>query len=387
MSLTENNNILSFALTGNQTMNYYWSRLLFNHTFINLKNIKSLLKQSKSTLNMAGAINVLPTPDTAHLIVLRVHFMPVIREFLCKYMLDTHLSTITERANGYKKADYIYLLYTYLFFSKFAIRIQRLVRRHQIRNFNKLHGPAFIYRNNCVNDEDFASLQPIYEVEPYEIFSFQENSKIYAFTLVSFKDLLVHTSENKPMSSNVCVLNPYTRQIIPTDIIKQALSIYRIGQDIYHLSYCSPDSITSEREFRTPDSVVRNEASMLFSRLQYYSNHEWFLALSLEELKTFSIELTDIWDYRARLTSRRKREMYPYTGHPFFRINMSHLFSISSSINTARLVILSTINSFLSACDETDNMDVAIICVLGALTLVNDDASNALPWLYSQFRI
>ena len=79
--------------------------------------------------------------------------------------------------------------------------------------------------------------------------------------------------------------------------------------------------------------------------------------------------------------------MYPYTGTPFFRINMSHLFSLTSSINTTRLVILSTINSFLSACDETNNMDVSIICVLGALTLVSDDASNALPWLYSQFRI
>jgi hypothetical protein len=384
MSLTENNDILSFALTGTQTMNYYWSQLLYNQSFINLKCIKSLLKQSKSTLDMSGEINILPTPNTAHLIVLRCHFMPIIRKFLCKYMLNTHLKSKCTKC--YKKADYIYLLYTYLFFSKFAIRIQKLVRKRQIFIFNKLHGPAFIYRNKCVNTEDVASLQSIYDVEPYKIFSFQENSKIYAFTLVSFKELLLHASGNNSSALNVCLLNPYTRQQIPNSIIKKALRIYRLGQNIYHLTYYLPDSTISNNDVRTPGSVVRNEAAVLFDRLQYYSNHEWFLALSLEELKTFSLELTDIWDYRAMLTLQRKREIYPYTSSPFLRMNVSHLFNLASSINTARLVILSTINSFLSACDETHNMDIAIICVLGALTLVSDDASNALPWLYSQFK-
>jgi hypothetical protein len=376
MELNENTNILSFALTGTQTMSHYWSRLLFNRGFTSTSIIKSELSRIKSSLSMEGAINVLPTPNTAHLIILRFHAAVVVRQFLTKYNLTMY-------QYKYKKNDAIYLLYTYLFFSKFAIRIQRRIRKYQVRTFNQLHGPSFINRTNCINDEDFVTLQPIADVTPYELFTFYENTKIYAFTLLSFKELLLHSRESNPGTSEVCILNPYTRQPIPTNIIQNVLRIYKNGQNLFKLSYLSPDTIINDNAFRTTESIIRDKAASVFNRLRYYSNHEWFLSLTLDQLRHFTVELIDIWDFRSNLLSENKRAIYGRPGHPFSRIQSSVLFTPPGTLEYTQINILIELDSFLTACERTDNMNAAVIFILEALTLVSEDAANALPWLYA----
>ena len=94
----------------------------------------------------------------------------------------------------------------------------------------------------------------------------------------------------------------------------------------------------------------------------------------------FIRELIDIWEYRALLSDTIKKEICYPQGLPFKYINVTILNEIS--FNTLQKMGLTLIEQFVKTAINRESAALGASYVLCALTLVNMDAANALPWLY-----
>jgi hypothetical protein len=94
-------------------------------------------------------------------------------------------------------------------------------------------------------------------------------------------------------------------------------------------------------------------------------------------------ELQDIWDYRAQLTNTMKITICPPLGKPFIHVPL-HIMITTSPVdiqllrNYCYLVMDELINKAVSV----EHQSLGAYYILCALTLVNSDAAEALPWLY-----
>ena len=91
-------------------------------------------------------------------------------------------------------------------------------------------------------------------------------------------------------------------------------------------------------------------------------------------------ELADIWNYRASLTSQVKIAICPPHGNPFSGINIHHLNN--QNAQTLKINILNIFDNLISKSPERNNQSLGAFYILGSLTLVSQNAANALPWLY-----
>ena len=64
------------------------------------------------------------------------------------------------------KEELINRIYNYLKYSLYAIKIQKVYKGRILRSYLKYTGPALKNRSICINDTDFATLEPINEI-PY----------------------------------------------------------------------------------------------------------------------------------------------------------------------------------------------------------------------------
>jgi hypothetical protein len=102
------------------------------------------------------------------------------------------------------------------------------------------------------------------------------------------------------------------------------------------------------------------------------------------EIIKFMRELSDIWNFRAQLTNEIKRSICPPYGDPFrhFGISIIHhendLFLVKKSI-------LEVLEKFVNTGIDRDSKSLGAYYVLGALTLVNQNAAFSLPWLFQSF--
>jgi hypothetical protein len=91
----------------------------------------------------------------------------------------------------------------------------------------------------------------------------------------------------------------------------------------------------------------------------------------------------DIWNYRANISNQLRYEIYPY-GHPFvqngFLVNMLN-YSVITNTEIKELLLDIIVKLSMSGIDENRKY-IGASYVLSALTLVSDEAADALPWLY-----
>ena len=113
-----------------------------------------------------------------------------------------------------------------------------------------------------------------------------------------------------------------------------------------------------------------------------YSNAQWFNSLNRIQLIKFTRELVDIWCYRAPLTMETKRSICPPLGNPFSRLPNYNILQNMESIDDVRKYILDILEKFVNSGIDKDSKCLGAYYVLGALTLVNNDAATSLPWLY-----
>jgi hypothetical protein len=95
----------------------------------------------------------------------------------------------------------------------------------------------------------------------------------------------------------------------------------------------------------------------------------------------FVRELADIWSYRAQLTNEVKRKICPPIGDPFRGFNFNYINS-EESMDNVRKTVISILEKFVNNGVDTDSKSLGAYYVLGALTLVSENAATSLPWLF-----
>ena len=116
-------------------------------------------------------------------------------------------------------------------------------------------------------------------------------------------------------------------------------------------------------------------------QLGNYTQYQWFTELNHHNCLRFYRILKDIWTYRAQMSTTIKYKICPLWD-PFIMIS-------SNSLNIPELTLIQIMNICLSIMEDmiytgidTEYRTIGTFHVLTALTVVNLDARNNMPWLY-----
>jgi hypothetical protein len=115
-----------------------------------------------------------------------------------------------------------------------------------------------------------------------------------------------------------------------------------------------------------------------------YSDSEWFIALQRVELIRFIRNIHDIWYYRANLTQEMKERICPPNGNPFVLHNAQVNLNVLTLLTDPeiRTICVSIIDRIVRRGITREDQCLGAFYVLATLTIVNQDARNAMPWLY-----
>lgn len=289
-------------------------------------------------------------------------------------------------------------IYTHLKQSYYIVRIQRIFRHFVSAKYRTLCGPGYLHTTDCVNDTDFYTFDKLSKIKPTELFTYRDNDdKIYGFHIASIFHLIISSYPN--------ITNPYNRQIIPANIIKNLYEKLIYGSLLRFRVSVKLDDQDEEYE-NTNGSVgggggsvgsangglSREKQEELFivdlfqhiNTLGNYSDSDWFITLSRAELIRFVRNVHDIWYYRANLSQDMKERICPPTGNPFV-LNNTHVNLNVITLLTdpeIRTICVSIIERMVRRGVSREDQCLGAFYVLATLTIVSQDARNALPWLY-----
>jgi len=322
-------------------------------------------------------------------------FKPVEHEKMknTKYTL-TELRTLCTHY-GIKKSgtkpELTQRIYTHLKQSYYIVRIQRNFRNFISSKYRKLCGPGYLHTTRCVNDTDFYTFDKLSEMKPTEIFTYRDNDdKIYGFHAASIFHLIISSYPN--------ITNPYNRKLIPAGIINSLYEKLIYGSLLgFRVSVKLDDPDEEEQpltvgSLTTSSGLSREKQEELFivdlfqhiNTLGNYSDSEWFIALQRAELIRFVRNVHDIWYYRANLSQEIKERICPPSGNPFV-LNNAHVNLNVLTLLTdpeIRTICVSIIERMVRRGVSREDQCLGAFYVLATLTIVSQDARNALPWLY-----
>jgi hypothetical protein len=300
-------------------------------------------------------------------------------EFLIRYNYNVNQLKLIAKTYKLKvtgnKSQLISRIYSFLFLSNSIVKIQKIIRGKLQRKFIISHGPALKNRLLCTNNFDFLSMEQLTEIPKEQFFSFKdEDGFIYGFDLISLHNLIY--------KCNGAIKNPFNTKPINSKVIEDFRSLLRLSR-VFKINICTEISdITKEVSDK---KSVELRALTLFQNIDSlgnYSNSEWFLTLNRNQLIKFMRELVDIWSYRAPLTPEVKRSICPPNGNPFSRLPNYNILQTLENLDDVRKIILEILEKFVTTGIDKDNKCLGAYYVLGAITLVNNDAATSLPWLY-----
>ena len=268
-------------------------------------------------------------------------------------------------------------IYCFLKLSRYITKIQKIVRGRLQRKYNLSHGPAFLDRSLCNNNTDFFTMDDIADLPCKQFFSYKDDDNfIYGFDIISLYNLL-KKEENEPK-------NPYNRRVIPLQAIVQLRTMLRLSKLLK-----IPINVDIKDVFQEVSSKKSIELRILdlfqsMDALGNYSNSIWFTSLTRNQLIKFIRELVDIWTYRTQLTVETKRAICPPNGDPFRNINSYYIHN-EPNLDNVRKLIVEVLEKLVNSGIDNDSRALGTYYVLGSLTLVNQNAAEALPWLFQSF--
>jgi hypothetical protein len=272
------------------------------------------------------------------------------------------------------KNELVSRIFSFLYLSSYIIKIQKVFRGLIAKKYKELHGPASIKRKMCTNSSDFVTLEPIEEINFHQFISYKdEDGFIYGFDITSlFNSISKNGKEIK---------NPYNRNVIPEIIFKNIKTLIRLSKILgININLNIEDVIPNISN----EKVVELRALSLFQNIDAlgnYSNSQWFLSLNRNQLIKLVRELADIWNYRAQLPMDIKRNICPPNGDPFRNLSMPYIHT-ELNITNVRKVVLEVLEKLVNTGVDNDSKSLGAYYVLGALTLVNQEAATSLPWLF-----
>jgi hypothetical protein len=270
-------------------------------------------------------------------------------------------------------------IYSFLYFSSYIIKIQKIFRGIVARKYKLLHGPAAINRKLCTNTDDFVTMEPVEEINYHQFISYKDaDGFIYGFDIISLHNLFLKSQDIES------IRNPYNRNLIPESVVKTIKSIIKLSRILkIHVNLHYED----DTESIPIEKMVELRALSLFQNIDAlgnYSNSQWFLSLNRSQLIKFLRELADIWNYRAQITAETKRNICPPSGDPFRNLNMNYIHNEQDMTNVKK-VVLEVLEKIVNSGVDRDSKALGACYVLGSLTLVNEEAATSIPWLFQSF--
>jgi hypothetical protein len=293
-------------------------------------------------------------------------------------------------------------IYTFLKQTYYIVRIQRTFRSLISKKYRTLCGPGYLHTSDCVNDTDFYTFDKLSKIRPMELFTYRDNDdKIYGFHIASIFHLIISSYPN--------ITNPYNRSVIPSRVIKNvyeklvygSLLGFRVSvklddndnddnDDVVSASYDEADPNAIIRGGVVGISREKQEELFIVDLFQHintlgnYSDSEWFIALQRADFIRFIRNIHDIWYYRANLTQEMKERICPPNGNPFVLHNAHVNLNVLTLLTDPeiRTICVSIIDRMVRRGVSREDQCLGAFYVLATLTIVNQDARNAMPWLY-----
>ena len=339
--------------------------------------VKSVPQMNNNKLEKISDYNLtIPTLETIHILTQYNYNKEQLKQIAKNYKL---------RVTGNKR-EIMLRIYCFLQLSTVSIKLQKVYRGHIQRRYNKLHGPAFFNRSLCTNETDFFTMEELKDLPTHQFFSYKDaDGFVYGFDLISLYNLMKRTNmDNTQNHSNKKVQNPYNRMEISIEILNHMKKIIKLGKVLkYHIDI----EIKDESAEITPEKNIELRILDVFQNIDAlgnYSSPEWFSSLNRNMLFRFMRELLEIWNYRAQLSSETKRMICPPTGDPFRNIMMNRIHTDPNMDNVKKMII-DVLEKLVNSGVDHDSKSLGAYYVLGALTLVNENAASSLPWLYQSF--
>ena len=285
---------------------------------------------------------------------------------------------VSGNKNELNKRVYLYLLYNH-----HATQIQRNVRRKIVYSYVTASGPAFNNRTICVNDADFLSLEKLENIDYVNFFSEQDGDKVYGFDAVSLFNFI----RRDRVDGKRCTKNPFTNCSFNSELVYGRLKRFISLSNVLDtgLNVNSIEEENSSNEVTDSFGYRVRELFHYIDSLGNYTSNEWFIRLGRRSLVKFIRELLDIWNYRADLSEQAKINICNPTGTPFIcRQTRIPLFTIADTVPTdsIRVRAFAIMENMVRFSINRENSAIGCYYLLGALTLVCDDAAEAMPWLY-----
>jgi hypothetical protein len=257
----------------------------------------------------------------------------------------------------------------------YAILIQKWWRFHGKLRAYRRQGPARWNTAVATNTTDFYSMENISSISGEALFSYynKKDKMIYAFDIKSLTSLLEKTNVDDKSPPQ----NPYNRQEIEEDIIKKINTYVR---------WCRRNGVDTRWtpiEPQTPDQLFQIKVTDLFQKideLNYYTNPEWFIKMSIDNHRCFYVELHDIWNHRAELSQSVRLEIIPPPARPF-KTPVREVVALKS-IDVLRKLNMDIIRMFISAAVARPDRILGAMYVVTAMTLVSKQCAEMYPWLF-----
>lgn len=276
------------------------------------------------------------------------------------------------------KNELIKRAYEYLKKSSSIVKIQCLIRKYFCKLSISLRGPALFNRELSTNDSDFYTFDKIKNIPFYNFISWREEKNIFSFDIYSLHELLWQNYKNKSKKNT---LNPYNRSKISEEISKNLMQIIRLNK--IHGSPFIVNKISNENEISI--TSVNNKIMDICLRIDSLGNYtdvNWFKCLGRRQIIKFINVLYDIWNYRAQIPDNVKREICSPNGRPFAFFNNNYSYLCNLEILNLKLIFVKIIENLINKGINSSSSSLGAMYVLSALTLVNNDAAESMPWLY-----
>jgi len=269
----------------------------------------------------------------------------------------------------------------YLTFSQNIIPIQSAFRGFIYRKFIDYKGPGLKKREECVNQNDFLTMDSMNDIPYMQFYSFKDiDGFIYGFDMTSLYNLIYQDGTRILRRTPK---NPYNRNTIPQHVFNDLKRIIRLSK----LFNIKVDIEISEDEQEVEKTITERVVNlcMKMDAMGHYTNIDWFLSLSTIQIRRYVRELTEIWNYRAAIGPSIKREICP-RGDPLRHIHYANMFiSEDTTLESKQKMLLDCLEKMVGTGINDDSKALGAYYVLGALTLVNRDTALAMPWLYDSF--
>jgi hypothetical protein len=288
------------------------------------------------------------------------------------------------------KSELTLRIYTHLRQSNVIVKIQRKFRQYISTKYRLLSGPGYLHVASCVNDTDFYTFDRLSEIAPHNLFTFRDqDGKIYGFHIASIYNLILNSFPE--------ITNPYNRNLLPVKIVQNVYDKLIYGTLLRFRSTIKLDEVDNEDDSvdygRTDNRALSREKQEelyivgLFQHINTlgnYSDSEWFTTLQRPDFLRFIRHIHDIWYYRANLSQEMKERICPPHGNPFMLNNISVNLNVVNLLNDSELrtIAVSIISNIVKRGVSREDQCLGAFYVLATLTLVNQNARSALPWLY-----